>query len=180
MQIKEFKNLVMNRQACRNFINKDIDKDILLQIVDTARFAPSACNSQPWKMYCVSEPSVREKVLEALQEGGRNAFLSNAAAFIVLSESLGTLKQDVLKRYAANHFVKYDIGELAAYVTLTAKSLGVDSCIIGWMNHEKLGTALSFTEGESCNIVVALGYSEIPTREKDRKPFEQSVKLILE
>ena len=178
MNANQFKNLALSRQACRNFNGKEIESDILKDIVDLARFAPSACNSQPWKMYCVQQEETKKAVLEALQEGGRNAFLSSATAFIVITEAVGKLKEDVLTRFSADHFVKYDIGELTAYITLMAKAHGVDSCVIGWINKEKLIKAVGYPQNESCSIVVALGYSDIPVREKIRKPIDQTVKFI--
>ena len=46
------------------------------------------------------------------------------------------------------------------------------------MNEEKLATTLGLEENEKCELVVALGYSEISTREKVRKPKEEIIKYI--
>jgi nitroreductase len=84
----------------------------------------------------------------------------------------------VLKFFGLDHFVKYDIGELIAYITLTAKSLGVDSIVIGWLDKEKLLKAIGAGEGEDCSLVVALGYSDSPLRKKDRRSDEEVIKYI--
>ena len=94
------------------------------------------------------------------------------------SEKATALKPDVLKYFGLDHFVKYDIGEIIAYVTLTAKSLGVDSIVIGWLDKEKLLSAIEAKEGEDCTLVVALGYSDSPLRQKDRKADEEVIKII--
>lgn len=178
MEFLDFSNLVMQRQSCRSFAKKEISSDVLEKILNLARFAPSACNSQPWKMYCVSNTAIREKVANALQEGGRNLFVSNASAFIVLCETTGITNASVLERFASKHFVQYDIGQLTAYITLTAKSLGVDSCIIGWINRTKLKEAVGYSDEENCNIVVALGYADCSLREKSRKQIDNIAKYI--
>ena len=175
MNSENFKNLVLTRQACRSFLPKKVEKEKLVQICDTARLSPSACNSQPWKIYAVSSPEKVAKVCESLQENGRNAFLSNATAFVVVSETKAVLKPDVTHRFSETHFVKYDVGEVLAYITLTAQTLGVSSCIIGYINQEKLRTAVNMTAEEECNVVVALGYSNVPVREKIRRPYEDVV-----
>ena len=41
-----------------------------------------------------------------------------------------------------DRFVKYDIGEAIAYATLAAEAAGVSSCIIGWMDEERLGNQI--------------------------------------
>ena len=46
------------------------------------------------------------------------------------------------KRFSADRFVKYDVGETIAYATLAAEAAGVSSCIIGWMDEERLGNQI--------------------------------------
>lgn len=173
-----FENLVNTRQSCREFNDKPLDASVVEKIATLALKAPSACNSQPWKMYLVTEPEKVKAVAESLQERGRNPFASKAKAFVVVSERDATLFESAVQKFGKNHFVKYDIGELVAYLTLGAQSLGVSSCIIGWIEQEKLKKAVGMPEGEVSNIVVALGYSDIPVREKKRKDAVEVIKII--
>ncbi len=174
----EFSNLVNIRQACRNFNGKAVEKEKLDKILDLSRFAPSACNSQPWKVYCVTTKSVADEVREALQGDNHNRFLDDVNTFIAVSEINAKLRSDVGSNFDNNHFVKYDIGEIVAYITLSAKALGLDTCIIGWIDEDKLKKALKLPDTEKCNLVIAVGYSDIPVREKIRKPFEDTVKFL--
>lgn len=173
-----FYELVKTRQACRDFNDVPLQEEKVYEIAKMARLAPSACNSQPWKMYCVTSKERVELVKEALTEGGRNAFIEKAKAFIVVGEKATTLKPDVLKNFSLDYWVKYDVGELVAYITLSAKSLGVESIIIGWLNKEKLFSAIPFGEGEECTLVVALGYSDSPIREKIRRDEKEIIQII--
>ena len=178
MNYNDFEQLVLSRQACRDFNDKPLEKEVVEKIAKLAKLSPSACNSQPWKMYCVTSPEKVKLVAEALMRSGRNKFLEKAKAFIAVTEKATALKPDVLKYFGLDHFVKYDIGEIIAYVTLTAKSLGVDSIVIGWLDKEKLLSAIEAKEGEDCTLVVALGYSDSPLRQKDRKADEEVIKII--
>ena len=47
---QKFLELVNNRQSCRDFNDKPLERETLERIVELGRLAPSACNSQPWKM----------------------------------------------------------------------------------------------------------------------------------
>lgn len=174
----DFKELVLKRQSCREFLDKQIEKEKLDEIMQTAMLAPSACNSQPWKMVCAVNSDSVNAICECLQEKGHNKFLSGAKAYIAVVNKGAKLKESIESKFDRNRFVKYDVGELIAYVTLTAKSLGIDSCIIGWMNEEKLASVLGLEENEKCELVVALGYADIPTREKVRKAKEDIIKYI--
>lgn len=174
----DFTQLVLNRQSCRNFNDKPLQKETIEKIVDLAINTPSACNSQPWKMYVVTDETKRKQVAESIQFMSVNKFVDDAKAFIVLAEKDAVLKPSASSRFDSKHFVKYDIGELIAYITLGAQSLGVSSCIIGLVNQEKITKAICFEEGELANIVIALGYSDIETRAKDRKDKDQVVKYL--
>ena len=170
-----FENLVLSRQSCRDFNDKPLEKEKVDKIVQLATLSPSACNSQPWKMYVITDQDKLGAVAESLQDRGHNLFTSGAKAFIVLAEKDATLKETISSRFSSDHFVKYDIGELTAYITLAAESMGVSSCIIGWVNQEKLKSAVGLADGEIANIVVALGYSDIPVRAKKRKTAEEII-----
>ena len=57
-----FENLVKTRQSCRNFNDKPLEKETVKKIAEQAMLSPSACNSQPWKMYLVTTPEKIEKI----------------------------------------------------------------------------------------------------------------------
>lgn len=178
MNYEEFLKLALSRQATRSFGEKEIEKDVLDKIVSAARLAPSACNSQPWKMYVVTDKDKLAAVAKTMQSEGKNAFLSGAKAFIVLSEVVRPLMSTVKNKNGNAHFVKYDVGELAAYITLAGKAAGVDSCIIGWIDVPALKNELSIPDEEDCSIAVALGYGDKPLRDKIRLPEKDTVKYI--
>ena len=156
---KRFSELIKERQSCRKFSEKALDKKLLYEIIDAARIAPSANNLQPWRV-CVSYTAEEnEKIKNCLQDGDRNKFLDRAKAFVAVYETEGNV--------ALSRFSEYDVGEFVAYLTLAAKDRGVDSCIIGWVNNEKLNQTLALNG--KCNIVVALGYGDHDSvRQKSR------------
>lgn len=178
MEFEQLKNLVFTRQSCRDFDGTSVPSDTIEKIADLARFSPSACNSQPWTMYCVASEEGKKEVKKALTSAGRNMFLEKAGGFICLAEKVRPLKPDVESKFGPSFFIKYDIGELIAYITLIAETLGVKSCIIGWMDHDKISKALNLTDKEKCNIVVALGYSNNDIRDKKRRDKSETIKNI--
>ncbi len=179
MEYKDFLDLVSKRQSTRGFLDKKIPRDMLEKIAELCKLCPSACNSQPWKMYFVDSPTQVERVVKCFQGENRNLFTSTASAVVVVSEIMpDNLKPDVVARFGLDRFVKYDVGEMLAYITLSAKSLGVDSCIIGWIDTEKLKQTLNADDSERFGVAVVLGYSDAPLRKKDRKELSETVKFI--
>ena len=167
-----FKDLALKRQSYRKFLEKPVEKEKLEQIVEIAHYAPSACNSQPWKMHVVCEPEMVKDLSACLRDFGMNQFTKEVPAFIVVSEVDAKLAVGSKLKYDNNHFVKYDVGQLIAYITLAAEDLGLSTCILGWLNNKKIASLLNFEENELANVVIAVGYSEAPTRQKVRKEID--------
>ena len=173
-----FENLVKTRQSCRDFNDKVVQKETLDKVLDLALLSPSACNSQPWRLVAITSPETVSVVRDCLQYQGHNKFLSNVNCFVAVIDCQATLRPNLESKFDRNRFVKYDVGELTAYLTLGAKANGLDTCIIGWMDEEKLKTALSLADNEVCTMVVAVGYSDTPIREKVRKDKSEKIKYI--
>lgn len=165
---ENFNELIKSRQSCRAFSDKAVDKELLYAIVDDALNAPSACNSQPWRVLITNSPKDNEKMKNCLQDGGKNKFLDGAQAFVAVFEAGGVkLNAGTEVKFAADHFIEYDVGEFIAYLTLSAKDKGLGSCIIGWVNNEKINA--EFGVSGKCNIVVAFGYEkDAAVRKKSR------------
>ncbi len=58
---------IRDRQSVRAFIEKDVPKELLTKILDTARFAPSGVNTQPWHV-AVLGPKHRQLISQAIIE----------------------------------------------------------------------------------------------------------------
>lgn len=63
--MKTFLELVQNRQSDRAFLDTPVEKEKIERILEAARLAPSACNSQPWKFVVVTNPEKRILVADA-------------------------------------------------------------------------------------------------------------------
>ena len=61
---------IQARQSIRSFKNKEVSKEIIENILNISRFAPSGGNTQPWKIYVLSEDLMRD--LETLIKSSLN------------------------------------------------------------------------------------------------------------
>ena len=48
------------RLTCRSFLDKEINKDIIFDILDKARRAPSGGNLQPWRVWAISGDPLKD------------------------------------------------------------------------------------------------------------------------
>jgi len=57
---------IQARQSIRSFKNKEVSKEIIENILNISRFAPSGGNTQPWKIYVLSQDLMKELETEVL------------------------------------------------------------------------------------------------------------------
>ena len=80
------KKMTETRQSCRAFDPvRTPDRAVLTQVLEAARLAPSACNSQPYHFYVAVDGTARA-VGAATQSLGMNKFAGDCPAFIVVAE----------------------------------------------------------------------------------------------
>jgi 5,6-dimethylbenzimidazole synthase len=68
MGIDEFLNLARDRRSMRRFKPDPIPDEIIKKILESARWAPSGANSQPWEFIVVKNAETRKKIAEAYIE----------------------------------------------------------------------------------------------------------------
>ena len=59
-----FFDVVLGQRACRAFTDEDVGDDDLVRMLETATWAPSAENAQPWVFVVVRDPARRAAIAE--------------------------------------------------------------------------------------------------------------------
>ena len=169
-----FSDLTIKRESCRRYSSQPVEKEKLEAMVEAARLAPSAVNSQPWFVHVVTDPVLLPKVIAATQIGGANLFVSHAQAMLIITEEGETLLSKAINRHKERDFTSVDIGIFAAHLVLSAASMDLGTCILGWFSQKKIQTALRLDESAKVRLAIAVGYprSDEPRR-KVRKPIEK-------
>lgn len=60
--------LFKNRRSTRKFKPEPLPDEYIEKIIEAARWAPSAANSQPWEFIVVKKPELRTRIIELLEE----------------------------------------------------------------------------------------------------------------
>ena len=174
----DFKIIAQNRQSCRSYDpTKTVEKEKLDAVIEAARLAPSACNSQPYRITVCTENAAKE-VAKATQGMGMNKFATQAPVMIVLSEGSYNTTAAAGSKIKKNDYRSIDIGILTAYITAQATSLGLSTCILGWLDDKQIRKICSL--GSPVRLVIALGYAaeDDKLREKKRKQISEFVNYI--
>ncbi|MCF8008723.1 MAG: nitroreductase family protein [Halanaerobiales bacterium] len=143
--------LLKTRRSIRKFEQKKVEKDKLEKIVETARYAPTANNVQPWHLVVITEENKIQKLEEYIDQDKKFP-----ACIAVFSDDV-------------DHHLE-DGSNVSTYILLTAKELGLGSCWIGSYGKpytSKVGKLLDMPEKYKLISIITVGYpAENPHPEK--------------
>lgn len=177
--MKDFLELAAERQSCRGFADKPVEREKLMKCIEAARLAPSGCNAQPWSFVVAETPGKVAEVAKATQQMGINGWSSSAKSFIVVLEEHAVLMPAIRKMIESQYFAKADVGGAYLSICLEAANQGLGTCIIGMFDREHLSRHLDIPIEKTFAVVIAVGYpADEKIRNKVRKPLEEIVRFV--
>jgi nitroreductase len=157
---------IKKRRSVRRFRQEEISKEIILELVEAARCAPSAANHQPLGFVIVDNDRQRTQVFAQLAWAGYvqprrdpPADKRPVSYIIVL----------VNKERALANFGPVDAAAAIENILLAAQGRDVGSCWLGSIKREKLMEILEIPDKYDIDSVIALGYP-------DEKPVMEDCK----
>ena len=160
-----FIEIAEKRQSCRSYDpERMVEEEKIEKILESAILAPSACNGQPYKI-TVCKNEAAKSVAKACGGMGMNKFAKDAPVLLVISEEPYVASAALGAKIKKNDYRSIDIGIVSAYITAEATAQGVSSCILGWLDDQKIREICSL-DG-SVRLVITLGY---PTEDEKIRP----------
>lgn len=158
--------LIKHKHAVRQFADEPVPEEVLRQIVDAGRRAPSWKNAQPWRFIVVQDPERRQKIAD-LNRYARH--LAEAAAGVVV----------VVPEDNESGSVEFDLGRAVQNMMLAAQGMGVSSVVGHMAAPQDTADLLGVPDGYFIAWVVSFGYpaepQDRPPREGGRLPFDEVV-----
>ena len=112
--MEEIIKILKERRSIRKYQKKEVPEDIIREIIDCARFAPTAVNVQPWEFIVVTEEKRRKEIANITDYG---KFIADAPVCVAV------FCKDT-KYYLE------DGSAATTYILLAAKGFGLGSCWI--------------------------------------------------
>jgi nitroreductase len=144
--------IIRKRRSTVLFSSKPIDNEILIELFEAARWAPSSNNLQPWRfIYAVKDDSYYNKFLDCLNE--RNQTWASRAPVLLI-----TVAQTLTDDNRENIYASHDTG--MAYSNLVFQLISHDLFIhpMGGFNREKARLMSEIPANYEPIIMAALGY----------------------
>ena len=166
-----FAELAKKRQSDRKYKDQAVEREKLIQCLETARISPSANNSQPWKFIVVDDFEKKEQIAECSIGLGMNKFTHQCPVLVAVVHEQQNFMSTVGSMIKNKNYGLFDIGIAVNQFCLQAADLGLGTCIIGWFDEKKIKKILGVRR-RRIPLLISVGYPDAPTRDKVRKPLD--------
>jgi len=158
---------IKKRQSVRSYLDKEIPEELLRQVLEAGRLAPSACNNQPWKFIVVKDKKLKEKLITACKNQN---FVGEASVIIVgCATNPGYRMGNGVQSYSIDLAIALD------HMSLQAAELNLGTCWIGAFYQDKVKEVLDIPEEISVVVLMPLGFPQTLGTKRGRKTLSEIV-----
>ena len=161
----DFQELLLTRYSVRDYKPDGIEPGLLKQVLNAARFAPTAANRQPFKLIVIHTQG-REDEIRRIYD---REWFSNAPVVICACglPGLNWIRSD------GRSYLDVDIGIVMDHVSLAAADLGLGTCWVASFDVEAAREILKIPLAVEPLICMSLGIPADKPSEKERKSDDE-------
>jgi nitroreductase len=157
---------VRARRSIRNFLDKPVEEEKLLAVLEAGQLAPSAKNMQDWRFIVVRDFATRQRLAEAARD---QQFVGQAPVVIAACGTSDLVMTCGQPAYAIDVAIALD------HMTLAAASLDLGTCWIGAFYEEKVKEILGVPQEVRVVALLPLGYPAEQPGPRPRKSLDDVV-----
>lgn len=174
---------IKTRRSIRNYKEEQLPQDVINEVVELARYAPSWKNTQIARYYVVQSPELKQKIAESCVMGFtyNTGTLTKAPALVVLAyveKRSGFERDGSCTTSKGSDWEMFDAGIAAQTFCLAANEKGLGTCIMGIFDDAAVAEAISLPEGQKVGALIAIGYPAEEPAAPARKEVEQLVQFL--
>ncbi len=160
--------LLKARRSIRRYRPDSVPDEMVEQILEAGRCAPSASNRQPWAFVVVRDEEVRRALAQyAAFYFIRWAHVEEAPLLIILC---GDARSQVYRRY-----LHEDIGLAGGQMMLQASALGLGTCWLGGVDRKAIAQVVKLPPDMEVVGLLTVGYPAEDPPPTPRKPMADIV-----
>jgi nitroreductase len=162
-------DVIKERRSVRRYKDDPIPEDILLRVLDAARFSPSGKNLQPWKFILVQDGTIKRRLADAC---AGQKFIAEAPVVVVacgFPDKCYSRMGNYMKSWAV------DVAIALEHLILQAREDGLGTCWIGAFEERDVKSLLAVPEEVRVLALTPLGYPYEFPQPRGRKSLEEIV-----
>lgn len=177
--------MIKERRSVRKYKDEVVDRELMKEIVDIARWAPSWANFQIARYTLVDDPDIIRK----LTTDGVKGFaynvktLERAKGVAVLSFVKGKSgkldpKKDEYATEQGSVWEVFDAGIACQTFCLAAHAKGVGTCIFGVIDDKSIAEIVGLPEGETVGALIVYGYPDEQPPATKRMEIDEILRFV--
>ena len=165
---------IKTRRSIRNYKEEQIPQDVIKEVVELARFAPSWKNTQIARYHVVTNPVLKEKIANECVCGftfNTKTLLQSPAIVIIsyVTKRCGYERDGSFTTNKGDRWEMFNAGIATQTFCLAAHEKGIGTCIMGIFDDEKISEVLNLPEDQIVGAVIAAGYPDETPEASARK-----------
>lgn len=169
----QLSRIIKIRKSTRKFLNKKISSTKIDQILETIRFAPTACNKQAFHVYVIKNKNIIRTIFK---NAPYNA--DAATANLVLIFTTDPVKNDRHDKKTREFFCIQDATIACAHAWLSVVDQGLSAVWIGAFNRNAIRKLLKIKASETPIIILPIGYADDNGRSHQHQKISELITKI--
>lgn len=167
----EFFEVIKNRKSIRSFKRQALPTEVINQLIDAAKAAPSAGNAQPWAFVLATQ----QKTKQALAQAAFNQkWLEEAAAVFVVCADMKRAEESYGERGRTLYCIQ-DTSAAVENILLAATALGLGGCWMGAFHEDEVRSIINSPSEMRPVALIPVGYPNESPRARSRRPAGEVV-----
>jgi len=169
------KESIQKRRSIRKFKPEPVPRELIDELLEAARLAPSATNRQPWRFQVVTDPDLKKQIFE--EASFRQHQVQEAPAIVICGSELLTFVKghplappdshyygaesenwDDIKGFIPDAHMNTAIA--VEHMVLMATSLGLGTCWVQAIRFGQLAKILGWSRHVVPHAILAVGYPD--------------------
>ena len=171
---------IATRTSTRKYNDKPVEDEKVLQLIESARLAPSGSNTQPWNFIIVRSQDTKDKIAKA---DGNQMWMKSAPVFIVCVADIRCRIKDKaeiwLDEESGQRELKQVIRDTAVaieHILLEAENIGLCSCWTAYFAQDDIRPILEIPSDKYVVGIVTIGYSDEKGKGAPRRELESMIR----
>jgi nitroreductase len=167
---------ITKRRSIRKYKSEKPSKEVLLRLLDCARWAPSWANTQCTRYIVIEDPDIKRKLSELMPAWNPAIEAVRSAPYVVaFYAKLGVSGYKKGVAFDERDWYMFDVALAVQNFCLSAHSLGLATVQVGAFDFRAASKVLNLPEGFELVLLCPLGYPASVPRPPSRIPLEELI-----
>jgi nitroreductase len=167
---------IAESRSVRAYRNSPVDSNLVMELINAARLAPSGNNAQPWRYKIVDDAITKSRLREG--QVFMQSFVYSAPVLIFCCADPDSYPKSKFVPGVDDSYefrALRDLSIASQNLVLRATELGLGTCYIGWMNKPRAKEILDIPKRFVLPYAITVGYSTRNIKPRPRKNISEII-----